>query len=300
MSRRIPMLASLAVSLSIVLTCGFAHGESLFLALAATPSATPAGKPSPNVAHVKLSPAAQKIVAARRSPLKAATETKTAAAKPAETKPADPKAAPANPAETKAPEKKGDPAAVALAEKVQKFYEKTTDFTADVAQDYQYFAAHRTMKASGQMQLKKPGMMRWDIVKPAAQLYLLDGKALYQYDPEDNEVRVKKDFATDALPAAVTFLWGKGRLTDEFDVAVVAKPEYGATVLELTPRKAGSGFRKLFFALDAATGQVQTSVVIDAEGNENRLTFTNVKTNTGVPADRFVFQIPKGASVQKL
>jgi outer membrane lipoprotein carrier protein len=210
-------------------------------------------------------------------------------------------AAAAKPSEAAKPPAPGvDLEAVALAGKVQKFYENTQDFTADVAQTYQYFAANRTMKASGQMQLKKPGMMRWDIVKPSPQLYLLDGKALYQYDAEDNEVRVKKDFTSYALPAAVTFLWGKGRLTDEFTVTKIAKPEYGATVLELTPKKAGSGFRKLFFALDAATGQVQTSIVIDGEGNENRLSFSNVKTNVGLPAARFVFELPKGATVQEL
>ena len=45
---------------------------------------------------------------------------------------------------------------------------------------------------------------------------------------------------------------------------VVARPELGSTVLQLVPKKAADGFQKLFFAVDAKTGLVQRSVVVDA------------------------------------
>lgn len=190
-----------------------------------------------------------------------------------------------------------DPAATLLAEKVQAFYEKTQDLTADVEQAYTYHAMHRTLKASGTMQLRKPGMLRWDVVKPYPKQYVIDGKALYVFDSEDNEVVVKKEFAADTLSAAITFLWGKGKLTREFDVAMADKPEYGATVLVLTPKGKGSGFSRIYFAVEPSSGLVRTSVVIDSEGNENRLAFAHVKTNAGLDAARFQFQIPAGATV---
>lgn len=190
--------------------------------------------------------------------------------------------------------------AAALADKVQTFYEHTRDFSASFTQQYKYKAMARTQKSAGTVQVKKPGLMRWDYTAPYEKLFLLDGKALWVWDPEDNAVMVNRSFSSDQLSAAVTFLWGKGKLSDEFDIQQVDKPSYGETVLELVPKKPQSGFTRLYFAIDANTGAVVTSVVIDSQGNENRITFTDVKTNAGVPSDRFMFQVPKGATVQEL
>lgn len=189
------------------------------------------------------------------------------------------------------------PTAPELAQKVQRFYEKTSDYSADFQQVYRYQGSARRQVSSGTMQVKKPGLMRWDYDKPYPKHFVLDGKALYLYDPEDKQVTVNRDFTTDQLSAAVTFLWGRGKLTDEFDVALAAASPAGDAVLELTPKKPQSGFTKLLFHVDAATGQVKTSIVVDSQGNENRIDFANVKTNTGIPASRFEFEIPKGAKV---
>lgn len=200
---------------------------------------------------------------------------------------ADP--APATAAETKA-----------LVDKVQHFYENTRDFTADFDQVYRYAAMARTQRSSGTVQVKKPGFMRWDYVKPYAKLFLLDGKSLYAYDPDDNSVLVNRKFSSDSLSGAVTFLWGKGKLSEEFKITKVDKPEYGPTVLQLVPKQREPGFTKLFFVVDPATGTVQTSVIFDSAGNENRISFSNVKSNQNLPDNRFTFQIPKGAQVKEL
>ncbi len=196
-------------------------------------------------------------------------------------------------------EVKATPEAVALAEKVQRFYEKTNDFTADFEQSFKNTMLGRTQKSSGTVQVKKPGLMRWDYAKPHPKQFVLDGKDLWLYEPDDKSVMVKRGFSSDSLSAAVTFLFGKGRLVDEFDVARVERPEYGPVVLSLVPKKSQPGFAKLFFAVDDATGQVKTSIVIDAQGNENRITFANMKTNSGLDAARFQFAPPKGAAVQE-
>jgi outer membrane lipoprotein carrier protein len=191
------------------------------------------------------------------------------------------------------------PEGKALAQKVQEFYERTKDFSADFTQEYRYHAMQRVQKSSGTVQVKKPGFMRWDYVKPYPKQFVLDGKALYAFDPDDNSVMVNRKFAKDSLSAAVTFLWGTGKLTDEFKVSQVQKPDYGAVVLELIPRKP-EAFARLYFVVDPASGQVTTSVIFDNEGNENRITFLNSKSNTGIPDSRFAFQIPKGAQVKEL
>ena len=192
------------------------------------------------------------------------------------------------------------PEALALAQKVQHFYENTTDFTASFNQTYHYTAMSRTQKSSGTVEVKKPGFMRWDYTKPYPKAFVLDGKVLYAFDPDDNSVMVNRHFSSDTLSAAVTFLWGRGKLADEFELSVVDRKDYGAKVLELNPKKPQAGFTKVFFVVDAATGTVTTSVIFDAEGNENRIDFADVKVNQNLPESRFQFAIPKGAQVKEL
>lgn len=193
-----------------------------------------------------------------------------------------------------------EPSAAQLADKVQAFYEDTADFSATFTQQYKYKAMARTQKSQGTVQVKKPGLMRWDYVKPHEKLFLLDGKALWIWDPSDKAVMVNRAFSSDQLSAAVTFLWGRGKLSDEFDIQRVEKPAYGQTVLELVPKTPQGGFTRLYFAVDPKTGAVVTSVVIDSQGNENRIEFSDVKTNTGLADSRFRFSVPKGATVQEL
>jgi outer membrane lipoprotein carrier protein len=195
---------------------------------------------------------------------------------------------------------KSTPEGLALARKMQGFYEKTSDFSADFSQTYKYKGSARKAEFAGTVQVKKPGLMRWDYTKPYPKQLVLDGKALYLYEPEDKVVQVKKDFSTDSMSAAVTFLWGKGNLADSFFATKIAKPDYGATVLELTPKKPENGFTKLYFAIDDVTGSVTKSVIFDTGGNENRITFMNVKRNRNLPESQFKFEIPKGAQVTNM
>ena len=68
------------------------------------------------------------------------------------------------------------PDAAELTRRVQAFYEATKDYTADVSQAYTFRAMRRTMRASGVMQLKKPGLMRWEISSPVPKLFVIDGE----------------------------------------------------------------------------------------------------------------------------
>jgi outer membrane lipoprotein carrier protein len=187
------------------------------------------------------------------------------------------------------------PAALALAAKVQGFYEKTKDFTADFEQRYVYSDDRRT-HSTGTLRVRKPGDMRWDYKTPEERMMLLNGDAntLYLYNPDDKEVQVKKNFSANAMSAAVTFLWGRGKLTDSFHIAVVSRPKFGDTVLELEPKGDQEGVKRIFFALDGQSGAVQKSLIIDTGDNENRIVFSNPELNQGLEKKLFKFDKPRG------
>ena len=188
-----------------------------------------------------------------------------------------------------------------LALRVQRFYGRAKDFSASFAQRYSYPALDRVDEKTGVVQVKKPGLVRWEYQTPEKRLLLLDGAAFWQWVPEDNQVTVKRSLSGNELSSAFTFLWGKGDLLAEFSPRAIPRPEGlpEGDALELSPRKPGGSVQKLVFAV-GAKGQVLASVVTDAQGNENRLIFTDAKVDQKLPAASFVFEVPKGASVQEL
>lgn len=184
----------------------------------------------------------------------------------------------------------------ALVDRVQAFYEKTTDFVADFKQDYTYKAFKRTQSSSGKVTYAKPAQMRWDYEKPAARTFVLSKNEVRFLDPEAMTLTTSS-IATSQLSASVTFLWGQGKLADEFSIAKKDCAACAGTLLELTPLKPDPRFQRVLLEVDAKTAQVLKSTVIDPDGSENAITFSNMQPNTGVTAAKFKLDPPPGTQV---
>jgi outer membrane lipoprotein carrier protein len=194
----------------------------------------------------------------------------------------------------------------ALALLIQRSYARAKDFSARFAQTYTYAALGRTKESTGRVMVKKPGLLRWEYETPDKKLLVVDGAAFWQWVPDDNQVMVNRHFQGGELSAAFTFLWGKGDLTREFTPREIPLPEALAKVegaqtraLELLPRKPSPQIQRVVFAVDAK-GTVRASLVTDAQGNDNRLVFSEAKTDSSLPDALFHFEVPKGANVQEL
>lgn len=190
-----------------------------------------------------------------------------------------------------------DPAVKALVQRMQAFYEGTSDFTADFTQNYTYTGSKRKLTSTGSMTFKKPGLMRWEYAKPSPKSFVLAGDKVYMHDPEAKLLtRAKID--TSQLSASVTFLWGKGNLLDEFNIAKAACTHCKGTLLELVPKQKDPRFRKLHLEVDPKTAQVVRSVVFDPDGSQNAISFSNMKTNVGINEKTFVLTPPEGTQMQ--
>jgi outer membrane lipoprotein carrier protein len=189
----------------------------------------------------------------------------------------------------------------AIARRVQAFYAQTKDFSAAFRQRYTYVAIGRVEESEGTVQVKKPGMVRWDYAKPDRRTLYIQGRTLWIWRPDDQEAQVKRDFGGEQLSSAFTFLWGKGNLLKEFSPRAVATPEGlpQGDALELTPLKPMPGVQKLLFVV-ARDGQVLASVVTNAQGDVNQIVFSGAKIDRGLSASLFHFVPPKGSYVQEL
>jgi len=176
----------------------------------------------------------------------------------------------------------------ALVDRMQAFYEKTRDFTAGFRQDYTYKTFARTNTSSGTVSYQKaknkttdPTRMRWEYEKPGKKTFLLSGDKVYFHDPDAATLTIGA-ISTNQLSASVTFLWGQGKLEDEFAITKVACDKCSGTKLQLEPLKPDPRFQRVFLEIDPKTATVVKSTVIDPEGNSNAISFTDLKTNVGL------------------
>jgi len=179
------------------------------------------------------------------------------------------------------------PSAVALARKVQAYYEATRDLEARFVQTYTYAAGGRSQVSRGVLRVKKPGKMRWDYTEPAPKSIVVNGSRLSQYEPEANQVYVDERFDATAMSAAVTFLLGKGSLEREFVPTLGAGGE-----LLLAPRKPDARVERVELTV-RGDGEVTGTRVVDGSGNVNAIAFESIRRNPGLKDSVFTLDLPR-------
>jgi outer membrane lipoprotein carrier protein len=186
-----------------------------------------------------------------------------------------------------------------VVDRVQKRYDGASDFRARFTQTLTNPTFNRKSTSSGEVFLKKPGRMRWNYEKPEPKMYLADGDLLWLYEPEDKQA-FKQELKSSQLPAALAFLTGKGKLSEEFDISFAQNPAYGTArdyVLLLQPKRPQAQVKSLMFVVDPTTFHVRESILIDGQGNTNNMVFSDVKVGTGLTDASFRWTPPAGVRV---
>ena len=183
-----------------------------------------------------------------------------------------------------------------LVERMQAFYEKTADFTADFRQDYAYKTFGRTVTSTGTVAFQKPAKMRWEYLTPSKRTFVLSGDKIYALDP-DAQTLTKASLPQSQLSASVTFLWGRGKLADEFQIQRADCKECTGQLLSLIPKKPDPRFQEIRLEIDPKTAQVVRSVVVDPDGSENSIRYSNLKTNVRLSKETFTLTPPPGTQI---
>lgn len=186
-----------------------------------------------------------------------------------------------------------------VVEKMQKNYDQAKDFKAQFSQKYTNVAFGRTKVSTGQVAFKKPGRMRWDYETPEPQMFLSTTSTLWMYEPGDKQA-FKQDLRQSQLPAALSFLMGKGKLSDEFDLALAPTVPYGSPNdyrLSLQPKKPQATYKNIYFVVDAKSFYVTESVLVNAQGDVNDITFSNLQVNAKLADSVFKWSPPAGTRV---
>ena len=186
-----------------------------------------------------------------------------------------------------------------LLDRMQKRYDQAKDFHARFSQNYSRAVVGRTTLSTGTITFKKPGRMRWDYDKPERRMFLSNGQVLWLYEPTEKQA-FKQDLKTSQLPAALAFLMGKGKITDEFDVAFAKDASHGRPVdfrLALSPKQPQSAYKSILFIVDPKEFLVRESVLVDSQGNTNHFIFDDLEVNTKIADSVFKWSPPAGVRV---
>ena len=190
-------------------------------------------------------------------------------------------------------------AAEAIVDGLQRNYDATMDFVADFRQETEVKNLNRTLKASGKLSFKRPGKMLWLYDEPKGQFVVADGKHLYFYQPDQNQViksPLKNAFRGD-IP--LSFLLGLGNLKKDFN-ATVRSSEENQHVLRLEPKGEAGGYSEILLGVNKSSSDIVWVSVRDAVNNLTTLRFANMRKGVGLKDSVFQVQIPKGADIVEL
>jgi len=182
-------------------------------------------------------------------------------------------------------------------------YGRIQDLRAEFTQTAHNRSLGQDIKADGTVLLKKGGKMRWDYKSPAPQQIVSDGKWLWVYTPELNQVNRGEAPKALAGPAG-SFLAGLGRVREEFTVRFLNPANkldaQGRPVLDLTPKSPTPFLTRLVLSVDPKDFVVRQAVLYDQFQNTVTMAFAKVSINSGLPDALFVFTPPKGTAVVPL
>lgn len=186
------------------------------------------------------------------------------------------------------------------AAEVQRRYERVRDLEARFEQRTRSVALGTGAAASasgsgGRVLFAKPGRMRWDYERPSPSLVVSNGSVMWLYDPAAREAQRLPVTSGYLNGAALSFLVGEGRLTDEFDVSAERCGEAIAHLV-LMPR-AQASYERLGLEVDRATGEVRSTSIVDLFGNVTEVSFREVRTNQGPSDASFEFVPPAGTQL---
>ena len=153
--------------------------------------------------------------------------------------------------------------------------------------------AGKPLVSRGDFEFQRPGRFRWTYRTPYEQLIVSDGKNLYLYDKDLNQVTRKK--LAGALPASpASILFGSNDFERDFSVANDGIQD-GVEWIRATPNSKDSLFERI--RIGFRNGMPAAMQLRDSFGQSTELAFDHVQRNPVLGPERFSYTPPAGVDV---
>jgi outer membrane lipoprotein carrier protein len=156
----------------------------------------------------------------------------------------------------------------------------------------------KSRSSQGSLEFQRPNRFRFAYSGPSEQLIVGDGKQVWLFDADLNQVTVRP--MSQALGATPAALLAGGSLDKDFVLKAAASTGQGAEALEWVdaqPRQKDGQFQSV--KVGFKQGQLAALEILDSFGQRSRLSFAQFESKVNLPAARFQFTPPAGADVLK-
>lgn len=145
------------------------------------------------------------------------------------------------------------------------------------------------------MLLKRPDGFYWETLTPFPELVVTDGKSLWNYQPDLEQVVIEPWDSGRSELAARLLSGDTANLADEYEVAQRDTDSDEFDEFLLTPKAADSVYRQITLTF---RGQALDMIYIDNNNGQKTVwQFTNLVVNAAIEDSRFEFSIPDGVEV---
>ena len=195
----------------------------------------------------------------------------------------------------------------ALLEDVDRRAGQAADLAGKFRQEKHTALLKKPLVSSGRIRMKG-SVVRWDTESPEPGVLYSDGREIRMYYPKQSTVEVYpidrrlSDLAASPLPRlAILRQHFRIDALPREDVSRTQRDDANVVHLRLTPidEFLAEHVEEVRVALDAATACVTRVEMLDTDGDRTVISFTDVKTNTGIRDGELDLSLPAGTKVSR-
>lgn len=176
---------------------------------------------------------------------------------------------------------------------LQKLLSKTQSYQAKFQQLVLDAKGHRLQEVGGFMQVKRPGLFRWQTDAPFDQLLVANGDTLWVYDKDLEQVTIQPLDQRISQTPALLLSGDVKTLSDSYQVSGSA--EGAVKRFDLKPVADDSLFESLSLIFDK--NALVEMKLEDSLGQKTTISFVDVVVNPKLDKTVFEFQVPEGIDV---
>lgn len=176
------------------------------------------------------------------------------------------------------------------AQSLQQLLAPINSLSADFTQNIKDQDNNVYQRLTGNLSLKKPNQLRWNVVTPTAQLIISDGERVWLFDPDLEQVIIQS-FSADFKTNPISILLGNlNQLNADFTVTHITDNSFSLVPKQKNALFAGIQLRFIDNILSHIDYQ-------DNFGQNTQLTLSQVTVNPQLARTTFIFDIPQGVDI---
>jgi outer membrane lipoprotein carrier protein len=148
-------------------------------------------------------------------------------------------------------------------------------------------------ETSGEMALKRPGQFRWHTDQPMEQLLVSDGKKVWLYDPDLEQVTIQTLDQRLTHTPALLLSGDVSAISENFNISFKEAGEVVDFTLTAKAKDTLFDTLRLSFRGDV----INDMQMVDSVGQRTNILFQGVKLNPPLEPGLFTFEIPEGTDV---